>query len=147
MNKNSFSAGFRGFSLMELLLVVALISIVAAVGMPTVYHNFVRESDSYMVDSLIVEIEYARSMGLMDLPAYATFKTIADTPNFECATQSKRLDGNVTFADSDFFQFDSRGMLIDVYGAPMAQRFITIRSAGEAKGTVIVTPAGLVKRQ
>ncbi len=137
----------RGFTLMELLLVIALVAIVAAVGGPTAYHNFIRESDSNMLNSLIVEIEYCRTMGLMDMPDYATFETFGGTPDFKCATQTKSLDGSVTFKSSRFFAFDRLGKLIDNTGAAIPDQTITLTSGGVDKGTVLITSAGVIKRQ
>lgn len=138
----------RGITLMELLLVIALIAIISAIGAPTVYHNFARESDQYMVDSVMTELEYARSMGLMDLPAYAMFETTADSSAFKCATQTKRLDGGVAFGESEFVLFGKRGQLIDSAGADLAAaKTLTVKAATRVVGTVVITPAGLIRRQ
>lgn len=137
----------KGVTLMELLLVCALVAIVAALGAPTVYHNYVRESENHMIESLLVEIEYARSMGLTDLGDYATFRAIADSPNFECATQTKRLDGNVKFGESLLIRFDSLGRLIDTSGNPDSQKTLSLKSVDKTIGTVVISPNGLIKRQ
>ena len=141
--------GVRGFTLMELLLVVALVAVVSAIGMPTVYHNFARESEQHMIDSVIVEIEYARSMGLMDLPAYATFETTANSAVFICATQTKRLDGNVVFGESSFLKFGPRGQLQNAAGTvdETVAQTLSVKADTSVVGTVVVTPAGLIKRQ
>ncbi len=136
-----------GVTIMELLLVVALIAIVSAIAMPTVYHNFTRESEQYMVDSVLVEVEYARSMGLMDLPAYATFKTAAGSGAFEVATQTKRLDGSVVFVESQEFGFSNLGKLLDADGTDSAAaKTLTVKAGSKNIGAVQITPAGLIRR-
>lgn len=142
-------AGVRGVTLMELLLVIALIAVISAIGMPTVYHNFTRDSEQHMIESVLVELEYARSMGLMDLPAYASFKTTAGSAEFECATQIKRLDGNVVFADSLTLYFGPRGQLINSAGDAdlTTDQTLSVKAADKVIGTAIITPAGLIKRQ
>jgi prepilin-type N-terminal cleavage/methylation domain-containing protein len=139
----------RGVSLIELLLAVALIAVIAAIGMPTVYHNFVRESEQHVTDSVLLELEYARSMGLMDLPAYATFKTVSGKPDFECATQTKKLDGNVVFVQSEMFAFDNLGRLLESDGATRSTvaKTLSLRTADKVIGSIEITPAGLIKRQ
>lgn len=139
----------QGVTLMELLLVVALIAVVSAVGAPTVYHNFARESDQYMIDSVLTEIEYARSMGLMDLPGYAMFETTANSSAFKCATQTRRLDGAVVFGESEYILFGKRGQLIDSATAidlPTAKT-LTVKADTRVVATVEITPAGLIRRQ
>ncbi len=131
------------FTLMEMLLVIALLAVISAIALPTVYHDFSRRSKSCMVDSLILELEYARSMGLMDLSDYATFKCTAGSAEFATATQSKILDGNLVFADSVDFAFDSLGRPEDKLEKNLSLKTIN----NESVGTVIVTPAGLIKRQ
>lgn len=139
----------QGVTLMELLLVVALIAVVSAVGAPTVYHNFARESDQYMIDSVLTEIEYARSMGLMDLPGYAMFETTANSSAFKCATQTKRLDGAVVFGASEYINFGPRGQLIDpATGIDLSTaKTLTVRTNARVVATVEVTPTGLIRRQ
>lgn len=132
---------------MELLLVIALVAVVAAVGAPAVFHNFNRDADHYMIDGLMGELEYARSMGLYDLKNYAVFKTTANSPIFECATRTVRLEGNVVFNESQTLFFDQLGRLVDSSGNPLAATNISLRSGPRVVGIISVTPQGLIKKQ
>lgn len=142
-------AGVRGVTLMELLLAIALIAVISAIGMPQVFHNFTRDSEQHMIESVLVELEYARSMGLMDLPTYATFKTTAGSAEFECATQTKRLDGNVVFVEGLTLRFGPRGQLINyTSGIDLTtDQTLSVKAADKVIGTAVITPAGLIKRQ
>lgn len=138
----------HGITLIELLLVIALIAIISAIGAPAVYHNFNREADQNILQSVTSELEYSRSMGLMEYEGYSTFQTFANSDKFICATQTKRLEGNVSFETSEFFYFDHLGRLLDASGnLETANRQFNLITDGRTVGTILITPAGLIKRQ
>lgn len=128
---------------MELLLATALLSVVAAIGLPTVFHNFTQRSRDQMIDSVIVELEYTRSMGLMNFEDYSTFKTTEGEQIFIAASQTRRLDGNAFFSNTAEITFDELGR-----PDPDASNELSLRLAdGTTIGTIEVLPAGLIRRK
>lgn len=136
-----------GVTLLEILLVVALIAVFAAVGAPVVFHNLNQSADTYMLDGLMAELEYARSMGLLDFKDYAVFKTTADSPVFECATRTRNLDGGVVFAENNTLYFNNLGRLVDASGNAETAKSLSLKAGTRVVGTLLVSPQGLIKRQ
>ncbi|HNV69732.1 MAG TPA: DUF86 domain-containing protein [Candidatus Ozemobacteraceae bacterium] len=99
----------RGVTLMELLLVVALLAIVAAVGAPQVYNNLVGGVEKRIVWAATTDFEYARSMGLSDAAAYADVEITAGSSQYQVATLTKMLDGEATFSAAAAFRFGATG--------------------------------------
>lgn len=142
----------RGFTLMELLLVVALLAIVAAVGAPQVYNNLVGGVEKRIVWAAATDFEYARSMGLADASAYADVKIIAGSSIYEVATQTKVLDGKASFGSTAAFRFcrNSRnlGEPGPIPGGPAAPTFpftVNVQSpAGTKVGEITISASGLI---
>lgn len=141
-------SGRRGVTLMELLLVVALLAIVAAVGAPQVYNNLVGGVEKRIVWAAATDFAYARSMGLADVSAYADVEITAGSGKYKVATQSKLLDGAATFDTTAAFRFNATGSPDLIPGGPPKPSFpltINVRSPAGAKiGEITIAANGFI---
>ena len=83
------SAVRRGFTLIEMMIVVAIIAIVAAVAMPS-YLSQVRASHRSTAIATLSQIQQAQERWRANCPCYASRVTVADTgcPAAVCGTTS-----------------------------------------------------------
>ena len=100
-----------GVTLIELLLVIAILSVVAAVGFPTVWQNTGRRADQKTAQGVASDIEYVRSMALMDMPGFANAKFRKNDSKYEIATRTKELTGNYQVADNVTLNFNPDGSI------------------------------------
>jgi len=138
----------RGFTLMELLLVISIVAITAAVGFPTVYHDMNADADRQAIWAIATDIEYARSMGLSDLSKWAgcDFTPIAGKPGaYRFAGQIRRLDGYEFIATPASFTFNGRGQpKVAVPVVTVDMKRMTSDSTSISKGMVRISAAGVV---
>lgn len=132
-----------GVTLVELLLFVAIISIAAAVGFPTVWQDTGKRADMKTVQGLASDIEHVRSMALMDLPGFANAKFAANSSKYEVAIKTKELSGNYVIESltNPNFSFNPNGTLST--GAPIS---INIKrgTGGSTISHVDIASSGLI---
>lgn len=130
---------------MELLLVIAILAISAAVAVPTVWKNLGRDVDVGMLRSIAADVEYARAMGLNDLSKYAVVQVGVGSTTLTFAQQARKLEGGTQFDSLASFTFDGRGRPIDTAGANVAQTLSVKNSpTSAAYGSIEVSKEGLV---
>ncbi len=130
----------KAFTIMELLLVISLVAIVAAVAIPTFYTDTGKRADAKAIQSLAYDIEYARSMGLLDLPGFSQVVFTAGSNKYEVATKSFELSEDYIVNSTAVIDFDSNGAkktpgsrIINVSRKNPVNNFarVTVNSAGQ----------------
>lgn len=101
-----------GVTLIELLLIVAILSVAAAIGLPTVWQNTGKRADMKTVQGLASDIEYVRSMALMDMPGFANAQFTASESKYKVATLTRELTGNYQISNNATLNFTSSGRLL-----------------------------------
>jgi prepilin-type N-terminal cleavage/methylation domain-containing protein len=141
-------AGRLGFTLVEMLLVIALFTLVAGIVFPMV-HNQLRESQiSSATWSVATALEQARSRGLMDLVVpIATFTY--GVGQYEVGSRSFLMDSGcvVTWAggslgDQKAVEFGPLGQLLPD-GSPAEELVVSMPQIGGI-GRIDVSASGLI---
>ncbi len=139
----------RGMTLMELLLTIALLAIVAAIGAPQVYNNLTGGVEKRIVWAAATDFEYARSMGLSDASAYADVEITAGSSEYKVATLTKMLDGKAKFDVSAVFRFGENGAPKAIPGRealfPTPPIVVNVQSPAGAKiGEITISDKGFI---
>ncbi|MBF0409849.1 MAG: prepilin-type N-terminal cleavage/methylation domain-containing protein [Candidatus Riflebacteria bacterium] len=131
MKTNSFS----GITLIELLLVVSILAIISAVALPAAYQDINARINRNILATLKSDIEYARSMALLDMSEYSQVVLAGNSYTF--AKQNK-----IFAAD---YSFGIGTIAFNNIGKPLSS-FITIdvSFAGKEFGTINVSESGMV---
>jgi len=113
-------ASARGFTLIEILVVISIIGILLAVGVPSFQESIERNAVSGHANTFMNSIRYARSEAIRSgLPVAICRSTNAESGSPSCATSSGDwASGWIVFVNRDNDgTFDSDDILLRVHGA------------------------------
>jgi prepilin-type N-terminal cleavage/methylation domain-containing protein len=143
-----------GFSLMELMVVLAILAILIATSTPNVFRWVSTQKLNSAVRDVRASIEYMRLFAVKE-NAIATITFSADSYETDKwkrgqgnlasdhDTENHSLPGGITLTStSDEIIFNSRGMAIDASGDPIVEQTITITNAAGQSLQIFVNTTG-----
>ncbi len=127
------------FTLVELLLVIALVSIVAGIGITATYQDMARAARARAVAAVAADFTYARSLALRDLGTWAGVVVTAGSNRYNCASQTRFVEAALRFDTN-------RTVTFDASGTPSWAGVLTLSdSIGPAGRIEIVDTTGIVR--